>query len=121
MASARWSVAKNSVRARAPDASTSTRFTPSRSTRPKEPNASSASSLNDEDQRHRARLSPSVNSVASEVAALIAEDAFAYLDAPVMRLAAPDVPAMPFSPPLEHAFMIDAEKIGAALRRLVSY
>jgi 2-oxoisovalerate dehydrogenase E1 component beta subunit len=60
-------------------------------------------------------------SVASEVAALIAEEAFAYLDAPVMRVAAPDVPAMPFSPPLEHAFMVDAEKIGAALRRLIAY
>jgi 2-oxoisovalerate dehydrogenase E1 component beta subunit len=60
-------------------------------------------------------------SVASEVAAIIAEDAFAYLDAPVMRVAAPDVPAMPFSPPLEHAFMIDAEKIGAALRTLIAY
>ena len=57
-------------------------------------------------------------SVASEVAAMIGEEAFAYLDAPVMRVAAPDVPAMPFSPPLEHAFMVDAEKIGAALRRL---
>jgi 2-oxoisovalerate dehydrogenase E1 component beta subunit len=55
------------------------------------------------------------------VAATIGEQAFAWLDAPVMRLAAPDVPAMPFSPPLEHAFMIDAEKITAALRRLVSY
>lgn len=60
-------------------------------------------------------------SVASEVAATIGERAFAWLDAPVMRLAAPDVPAMPFSPPLERAFMIDAEKIAAALRRLVSY
>ena len=60
-------------------------------------------------------------SVASEVAAMIGEDAFAWLDAPVMRLAAPDVPAMPFSPPLEHAFLIDAEKIGDALRRLISY
>ncbi len=60
-------------------------------------------------------------SVASEVAATIAEEAFAYLDAPVMRVAAPDVPAMPFSPPLEHAFMIDAEKIGAALRTLIAY
>ena len=60
-------------------------------------------------------------SVASEVAALIGEEAFAWLDAPVMRLAAADVPAMPFSPPLEHAFLIDAEKIGAALRRLISY
>ncbi|HYP59257.1 MAG TPA: alpha-ketoacid dehydrogenase subunit beta [Thermomicrobiales bacterium] len=60
-------------------------------------------------------------SVASEVAAMVGEEAFAYLDAPVMRLAAPDVPAMPFSPPLEHAFLVDAEKIGAALRRLISY
>ena len=60
-------------------------------------------------------------SVASEVAALIAEEAFAYLDAPVMRVAAPDVPAMPFSPPLEHAFMIDAEKISDALRKLIAY
>jgi 2-oxoisovalerate dehydrogenase E1 component beta subunit len=60
-------------------------------------------------------------SVASEVAALIAEEAFAYLDAPVMRVTAPDVPAMPFSPPLEHAFMIDAEKIGATLRKLIAF
>jgi 2-oxoisovalerate dehydrogenase E1 component beta subunit len=60
-------------------------------------------------------------SVASEVAAIVGERAFAYLDAPVMRVAAPDVPAMPFSAPLERAFMVDADKIGAALRRLVSY
>jgi 2-oxoisovalerate dehydrogenase E1 component beta subunit len=60
-------------------------------------------------------------SVASEVAAVIGEEAFAYLDAPVMRLAAPDVPAMPFSPSLEQAFMIDAGKIGTALRRLIAY
>lgn len=60
-------------------------------------------------------------SMASEVAALIGEEAFAYLDAPVLRVAAPDVPAMPFSPPLERAFMVDAEKIGAALRRLLAY
>jgi 2-oxoisovalerate dehydrogenase E1 component beta subunit len=60
-------------------------------------------------------------SVASEVAALIAEEAFAYLDAPVMRVAAPDVPAMPYSAPLEHAFLIDAEKIGVALRNLIAF
>lgn len=60
-------------------------------------------------------------SVASEVSAIIAEEAFAYLDAPVMRVTAPDVPAMPFSAPLERAFMVDAEKIGAALRRLVAF
>ena len=60
-------------------------------------------------------------SVASEVAALIAEEAFPYLDAPVMRVTAPDVPAMPFSPPLEDAFMVDADKIGAALRTWLAY
>lgn len=60
-------------------------------------------------------------SVASEVAALVGERAFAHLDAPVMRVTAPDVPAMPFSPPLEHAFLVDAEKIGLALRRLIEF
>jgi 2-oxoisovalerate dehydrogenase E1 component beta subunit len=60
-------------------------------------------------------------SVASEVAATIAEEAFAFLDAPVMRVAAADVPAMPFSPPLEKAFMVDAEKIAVGLRRLVAF
>lgn len=60
-------------------------------------------------------------SVASEVAALIGEHAFAYLDAPVTRVTAPDVPAMPFSPPLEHAFLVDAAKIGMALRRLIAF
>ena len=60
-------------------------------------------------------------SVASEVAALIGERAFAWLDGPVTRLAAPDVPAMPFSPPLEHAFLIDAEKIETALTGLIRF
>jgi 2-oxoisovalerate dehydrogenase E1 component beta subunit len=60
-------------------------------------------------------------SVASEVAALIGEKAFAWLDGPVTRLAAPDVPAMPFSPPLEKAFLIDAEKIEAALTGLIRF
>ncbi len=60
-------------------------------------------------------------SVASEVAALIGEKAFAWLDGPVTRLAAPDVPAMPFSPPLEKAFLIDADKIAASLTSLIRF
>ena len=47
-----------------------------------------------------------------------------YLDATsgaVMRLAAPDVPAMPFNAGLEHAFLIDAERIAVSLRALVAY
>ncbi len=57
----------------------------------------------------------------AEIAATIAEEGFAHLDAPPTRLAGPDVPAVPFSPPLEDWFMVDAEKIAAAARRLVAY
>ncbi len=57
----------------------------------------------------------------AEIAATIAEEGFRYLDAPPTRLCGPDVPAVPFSPPLEDWFMVDAEKIAAAARRLVAY
>ena len=59
--------------------------------------------------------------VGAEVSALIAEHAFDSLDAPVMRVAGPDIPAMPFAPTLEAAYMPTAEKIEAALRRLLEY
>jgi 2-oxoisovalerate dehydrogenase E1 component beta subunit len=59
--------------------------------------------------------------VGAEVTALIAEHAFDSLDAPVMRLAGPDIPAMPFAPTLEAAYMPTADKIEAALRRLLEY
>ena len=55
------------------------------------------------------------------MAALIAEQAFEYLDAPVVRLGGPEVPAMPFSPPLENMFMIDTEKISTAINKLAEY
>jgi 2-oxoisovalerate dehydrogenase E1 component beta subunit len=41
----------------------------------------------------------------AEIAATIAEEAFFDLDAPVRRIAGPDIPAMPFAAPLEHAFL----------------
>ena len=56
-----------------------------------------------------------------EIAALIAEHAFEYLDAPVRRLAAPDVPAMPYHHAMESFFMPDREKIAAAARELAAY
>ena len=59
--------------------------------------------------------------IGSEVSALISEHAFEYLDAPVVRLGGPEVPAMPFSPPLENKFMIDTEKILAAKNKLAAY
>jgi pyruvate dehydrogenase E1 component beta subunit len=53
----------------------------------------------------------------AEVAAMIAEgEAFDYLDAPIQRVAAPEVP-VPFSKPLEDLFLPDAPKIIAACRR----
>jgi 2-oxoisovalerate dehydrogenase E1 component len=57
--------------------------------------------------------------VGAEVAALVAEEAFWDLDAPVRRLAMPDVPAMPFAPPLEQAVSIGADQIAAAARALL--
>ena len=59
--------------------------------------------------------------VGAEVSAIIAEHAFDSLDAPVMRVAGPDIPAMPFAPTLEAAYMPTADKIEAALRRLLEY
>jgi 2-oxoisovalerate dehydrogenase E1 component beta subunit len=57
----------------------------------------------------------------AEVAALLAERAFTDLDAPVRRLAGPDVPAVPYSHPLQEWFMPDAGKIAEAIRELAAY
>lgn len=58
--------------------------------------------------------------VGGEVAALIAERAFDYLDGPVVRVAAPDTP-VPYSPPLEDAHRPNAAKILAAAQQLLEY
>jgi len=60
-------------------------------------------------------------SVGSEVAALIADEAWRWLDAPVKRLGGLDVPAMPYAPAMEEAFMPNPEKIARALRELAAY
>jgi 2-oxoisovalerate dehydrogenase E1 component beta subunit len=57
----------------------------------------------------------------AEVAALIAEEAFESLDAPVLRLGGPDVPGVPFAKKLEEWFSISQEKILAAIRKLAAY
>jgi acetoin:2,6-dichlorophenolindophenol oxidoreductase subunit beta len=54
-------------------------------------------------------------SIASEIAASVAELAFDALKAPIMRVARPDVP-MPYSPPLEKYLTPDAAKIADAVR-----
>ena len=59
--------------------------------------------------------------VGAEVSALLAEEAFAYLDGPITRVCGPDIPTMPFAPTLEDVYMPNAEKIAAALRNLAAY
>ncbi len=56
-----------------------------------------------------------------EIAAIVAEHAFEYLDAPVRRLAGPDVPAVPFSHPMQEWFMVNTEKIYNAALELARY
>ena len=57
----------------------------------------------------------------AEVAAIIADEAFEYLDGPVTRLAGPDVPGVPYSPPMQDLFMLNPQKILAAMRDLAAY
>ncbi|AVO02109.1 MULTISPECIES: alpha-ketoacid dehydrogenase subunit beta [Staphylococcus] len=60
-------------------------------------------------------------SIMSEVSAIIAENCLFDLDAPIMRLAGPDVPSMPFSPPLEDEFMMNPDKIKAKMLELARF
>jgi pyruvate dehydrogenase E1 component beta subunit len=56
--------------------------------------------------------------VSAEIAAIIAEEAIDYLDAPIRRVAEPDTP-IPFSPPLEQYVIPDEKAIIKALREVV--
>ena len=60
-------------------------------------------------------------SVSGEIAAVVANEAFEWLDAPVSRLGAPDVPAAAFSKPMMDFFVPSAEKIEAAMLELARY
>ena len=53
----------------------------------------------------------------AEISAMVAEKAFDYLDAPILRVAAPFCP-VPFSAPLEQAFIPSEEKIIEAVRKV---
>lgn len=60
-------------------------------------------------------------SIISEVAAIIAENCLFDLDAPIKRLAGPDVPAMPYAPTMEKYFMINPDKVENAIRELAAF
>ena len=58
--------------------------------------------------------------IAGEIAAIINEEAFDSLDAPIVRITAMDAP-VPFSPPLEKAFLPKVEDVVREARRLLKY
>jgi 2-oxoisovalerate dehydrogenase E1 component beta subunit len=57
----------------------------------------------------------------AEVAAIVAEQAFDFLDGPITRIAGPDVPGVPYNHVLEDWFMVNPEKIADGIRRLAAY
>ncbi len=59
--------------------------------------------------------------IGAELAAIITEEAFDDLDGPVVRVTGPDIPAIPFSPPLEKYFLVNPEKVVAAIEQLAAY
>ncbi len=59
--------------------------------------------------------------VGAEVAAFLAEELFDDLDAPIVRLTGPDVPAMGYNHQLEKAFLPQLDDVLATIRRLAAY
>jgi len=58
--------------------------------------------------------------MAGELAATLTESVFEYLDAPIVRVTAPDTP-VPYSPPLEEAFLPNVDKVVDKARWLYRY
>lgn len=58
--------------------------------------------------------------IAGEITARVADEAFLYLDAPIRRVTAPDTP-VPFSPPMERAYLPDSDRVARAARELLEY
>jgi 2-oxoisovalerate dehydrogenase E1 component beta subunit len=59
--------------------------------------------------------------IGAEISAMVAEEALFELDAPIRRLAAPDVPAMGYAQPLEEEYMSSPDEIAAAMREMVKF
>ena len=58
--------------------------------------------------------------IGGEISAIIAEEAFEWLDAPVIRVASIDAP-VPFAPPMEDYYLPSLQEITDAARKLVRY
>lgn len=59
--------------------------------------------------------------VGAEISAMVAEEALFSLDAPIRRLAGPDVPAMGYALPLEEEFMSSPAEMADAMREMVKF
>lgn len=59
--------------------------------------------------------------IGAEISAMVAEEALFHLDAPIRRLAAPDVPAMGYALPLEEEFMSSPDEMAEAMREMVKF
>jgi 2-oxoisovalerate dehydrogenase E1 component beta subunit len=57
----------------------------------------------------------------AEISAAIAEELMFDLDAPVVRIGGPDIPAMPYATPLEHFYLPDTEKLYDRMRELAKF
>ncbi len=57
----------------------------------------------------------------AEISAIIGDEAFLDLDAPIKRVTGPDLPGIPFYEAGEHAFLPNREKIARALRELAGF
>jgi 2-oxoisovalerate dehydrogenase E1 component beta subunit len=58
--------------------------------------------------------------IGAEIAALLSEELFGYLDAPIIRVAAPDTP-IPYSPTLEEFYLPGEDDIVAGVNRVIEY
>jgi 2-oxoisovalerate dehydrogenase E1 component beta subunit len=59
--------------------------------------------------------------IGAEISAMVVEEAFFDLDAPIRRLCGPDVPAMGYAATLEEEFMISTDRMADAMRELATF
>ncbi len=59
--------------------------------------------------------------IGAEISAMVVEDAFFDLDAPIRRLAGPDVPAMGYAQPLETEFMVSTSRMAEVMREVIAF
>ncbi len=57
----------------------------------------------------------------AEIAAILTDEGFEYMDGPIRRLTGPDVPGVPFAHPMQDYFMPSPDKIADAIRELAGY